>query len=617
MIFFDFLINVYWNQIGSLGVVMNSARRIVSFFLSLGLISVSPISAMASSSQKPELIYLQQNWTKQDREKFYWTSQGSALISYDIYLALFDDLSRDLFNSPKGASAYGLLMAEPNRRANPDQLPIGVTLTAIPDGPYAGNYMGLTCAACHTSELRRNGKTVVIDGGKSNTFDIVLWMRGLSASLDATIASPEKFDALVKRMRARGAVDVADVKRRLKADAENVRRYNEQSFIVTHSPGPGRMDAIGIIQNFFLAMAPQIPANQRVAGSAAKVPFLWNTGQSSWVEWSGVAPNPFARNFGEAMTTFTRLDTSKLKTDNQFYYSTVDAPALIALEDLSVKLAPPKWPEKLFGQLNTERVKRGEQLFEKNCSECHNRYPYRWTDARQDNKRMLANALVPLSVMGVDPEHLKAGTFSAEEWVLTQHLAPLFNGREKVTAGEFFEVMQTRFVNQALDSAKLSPEARLKATGYLGDDPESKKSAPVLSFKAPPIEGVWAVAPYLHNGSVPNLYELLSPASERSRLFYVGSEFDPVKVGFDTTGRSGGRLHDVTVKGDSNRGHSFENATGPGVIGPYLTPEQRYDLIEFLKSLPDQAGRATPYGGPANARLAKDDPHFFNTKHPY
>jgi hypothetical protein len=596
---------------------MKKAHRLISLLSALGLISLSSASVMATSLQRPDFIYLQQNWTPQDREKFYWTSQGSALISYDIYLALFDELSQDLFNSPKGANAYGLLMGEPNRRANPDRLPIGVTLTGIADGPYAGNYMGLTCAACHTSELRRNGKTIIIDGGKSNTFDIVLWMRGLSASLDATLASSEKFDALIKRMRARGSVDVADVKRRLKADAENVKRYNDQSFIVSHSPGPGRMDAIGVIQNFFLGMAPQIPANQRVAASAAKVPFLWNTGQSSWVEWSGVAPNPFARNFGEAMTTFTRLDTSKLKADKELYYSTVDAQALIALEGLSVKLAPPKWPEKLFGQLNPERIKRGEQLFEKNCSECHNRYPYRWTDPRQNNKRMLANALVPISVMGVDPEHLNAGTFSAEEWVVTQHLAPLFNGKEKVSASEFFEVMQTRFVNQALDGAKLSPEARLKATGYLGDDPESKKSAPVMSFKAPPIEGVWAVAPYLHNGSVPNLYELLSPASERSRLFYVGSEFDPVKVGFDTTGRSGGRLHDVRVKGDGNGGHSFENGTGRGIIGPYLTPEQRYDLIAFLKSLPDQANRATPYGGTPNSKLAKDDPNFFNTKKPY
>jgi hypothetical protein len=63
----------------------------------------------------------------------------------------------------------------------------------------------------------------------------------------------------------------------------------------------------------------------------------------------------------------------------------------------------------------------------------------------------------------------------------------------------------------------------------------------------------------MHNGSVPNLYEMLIPAKERTKQFYVGREFDPVKVGLDTSGASGKFLHDTAQRGNSNAGHSFEN----------------------------------------------------------
>ena len=54
-------------------------------------------------------------------------------------------------------------------------------------------------------------------------------------------------------------------------------------------------------------------------------------------------------------------------------------------------------------------------------------------------------------------------------------------------------------------------------------------------YKAAPRDGVWATPPFLHNGSVPNLYEMLIPAKERTKKFYIGREFDPVKVGLDTS----------------------------------------------------------------------------------
>ena len=118
-------------------------------------------------------------------------------------------------------------------------------------------------------------------------------------------------------------------------------------------------------------------------------------------------------------------------------------------------------------------------------------------------------------------------------------------------------------------------------------------------FKAAPRDGVWATAPFLHNGSVPNLYEMLIPAAERTKKFYLGGDFDPVRVGLDTKATSGTFLMDTTLPGNSNAGHSFENGPrGNGVIGPLLPEDDRWAIVEYLKSIPEEAGRVTPFGGP-------------------
>ena len=95
-------------------------------------------------------------------------------------------------------------------------------------------------------------------------------------------------------------------------------------------------------------------------------------------------------------------------------------------------------------------------------------------------------------------------------------------------------------------------------------------------YKARPLNGIWATAPYLHNGSIPNLEQLLKPYKERDKHFYVGSRrFDPVRVGLSTE-KDGLRdfLFDTTKPGNLNTGHDWT-----------VAPEHRQDLIEYLKTL--------------------------------
>ena len=115
----------------------------------------------------------------------------------------------------------------------------------------------------------------------------------------------------------------------------------------------------------------------------------------------------------------------------------------------------------------------------------------------------------------------------------------------------------------------------------MAERPESQsiaaKAPATLKYKAAPLAGIWATAPYLHNGSVPNLYELLLPANQRTTRFYVGNrEFDPTKVGYVTSEGEGTTLLDTTLPGNSNEGHDTYGV---------FSEEERWQLVEYMKSL--------------------------------
>ena len=146
------------------------------------------------------------------------------------------------------------------------------------------------------------------------------------------------------------------------------------------------------------------------------------------------------------------------------------------------------------------------------------------------------------------------------------------------------------------DSGILSDaEAQMSGFGTL-DLPQV-----VLGYKPRPLAGIWATPPFLHNGSVPTLYELLSPVEKRSKRFVMGERmFDPVNVGYLTQPQTQGAWwFDTSVSGNSNHGHEFRDGYVPpcsldangvakvtyqnGVIGPELTDDIRYSIIEYLK----------------------------------
>lgn len=594
----------------------NIFKILIFLFSVFNLTGVS--AATVESPKIKSVTYLNQGWTPKQRAFFYWAPQGSALLSYDIYLALELPDTKELFNSVAQTDKFGLLHDGVDAENNPDGLPIGIAKSVVASGKYKGEYAGLTCAACHTGQVQHKDRQIRIDGGLANRFDLYLWLSTLSKSLDAALNDPKKFDALYSRINSKSKVTNQDLKERLKADTENVRLQITNSFVVPFGPGPGRTDAFIQENNTFAAVKTGIHENTRPAIAPVKPPVLWNTPHSAWVEYSGIQDNPLIRNFSESLGVFARYSLESNPSGKVSFETTTDIKSILQIESLLRQLAPPQWPQSDLGALDKAKVQQGAKYFKQYCQECHSSYPYRWSEARKEGKRFIENAMVPIDVIGTDKTHYQSVMFDPKPTMLTRHLAPYFDGKPIVNTGEFFNAFEPTMIELSLKKAGITSKAEiLDANGYtfFGDDPKLKP--PVNSVKAAPRDGSWTNAPFLHNGSVPNIYELLLPASQRSKTFYVGREFDPVKLGIDTSGVSGNFLMDTRLVGNSNSGHSFDSKPGPGVIGPKLTDAQRYAIIEYLKSIPDVAGRVTPFGGPEKPSIASQDPTWYNFKHPY
>jgi len=174
-------------------------------------------------------------------------------------------------------------------------------------------------------------------------------------------------------------------------------------------------------------------------------------------------------------------------------------------------------------EIDSRKANTGKQLFAAHCARCH------------ANER--TGTIIPLAEIGTDRERL-------DTW------------NEKAAAEANAVVHDMGIVREGLVEEPLS--------GY------------VAQF----LDGIWLRAPYLHNGSVPTLYDLILPAAQRPKQFYRGYNlYDPVKVGYVTVGdeaEHAGTLHDTGARANSAQGHDF---------GTGLSEEHRWALVEYLKTL--------------------------------
>ncbi|QEG41989.1 di-heme-cytochrome C peroxidase [Roseimaritima ulvae] len=588
-----------------------SIRAVVGVIFLLGVGRLFPNTAEA------QVEFLSQNWDADQRQTFYTTSQGSRIMPYDWFLALEtsegqDSFVRDLL--PK----LGYLPND-NTTDNPDRLPVG--FVADIDASRR-KHIGLTCAACHTNQIAYQGKTFQIDGAPTLA-DMWGMLEGIDNSLTATREQPDKFDRFATAVLGEAADDAAAVAT-LKSELDEFYAYWHQ-FIhdsrVPHPWGRARLDAFGMIFNRVTSIDLGIPDNSRPPDAPVSYPFLWGTSFEDVVQWNGSAENTndierLGRNLGEVLGVFGQAEfrgpgflqlpsfRTSAKRLNQ-----------LKLENQLKELWSPQWPDHL-GEIDPEKHAAGKILFEKNCIRCHKVIPHGMQHTPVTVK------MTPLTVVGTDP---KMAVNAATGTVATGDLRRLIGFRAKMPRGEllqklvrlslispFRDVRQNRHLLLSLPNETFSPTEIKKFLLELGlteDDamrllaahhdklkdyykdlrqasrmlatdsiPSAEEDVPQsLRYKARPLDGIWATAPYLHNGSVPNLYELLLPAEQRSATFYVGSnQFDPEKVGFETQQGEGTTFFDTSLPGNSNAGHDTYGT---------FNEEQRWQLVEYMKSL--------------------------------
>jgi hypothetical protein len=509
-----------------------------------------------------------QGWNPEERQAYYHADQGTRLIPYKWFLALEQPgLSGKPFLSDNILDEYNLL-SDSDTTNNPDRLPVGLVKNVAPDGEF----IGLTCAACHTSQIQFNGKKVRIEGGAAmsspNTFSATMFKALLETKLN-----PIKFSRFAKKVlgdqnslgeRIKLKIEITKTLEAVFADA----LLAKAKHLYPLEEGFGRLDALGRGGNLIFGSELD-NRNLAVANGPVSLPNLWDAPSFDWVQWNGSIQQPMARNIAEALGVNAPI---KLKGNSQeLFDSTVPVENLHKVELLLEKLRPPKWPEEVLGNIDREKAARGEALYTQHCAGCHES---QLGPPNEFGKRFLHIQMYPLDVIGTDPT-------TATNFNRRTVLTPGLSLPDPVSAAGALEAVATEVEKKKYDALGLTPEQRIEMNGF-----RANKLRPTLSYRARNMNGIWASPPYLHNGSVPNLYELLLPASQRSRTFYVKDmEFDTQRVGYKTGKTPGAFKFDTSKAGNSNSGHEY--ADGPrknGVIGPALTDEERWAIVEYLKT---------------------------------
>jgi mono/diheme cytochrome c family protein len=202
-----------------------------------------------------------------------------------------------------------------------------------------------------------------------------------------------------------------------------------------------------------------------------------------------------------------------------------------SLYEYVTTIQAPKYP----GSIDRVLAKQGEKVYETACAGCHGSYAPRAQPYKEK--------LIPIARIGTDSDRLRS---------VTPELIA------------------------ATNNSVLSKYIRIQRTG---------------GYVAPPLDGIWCRGPYLHNGSVPTVADLLLPAVQRPVSFFVGGDtaYDLERLGvlyaedLDGDGSTRGKRaspkqfeFNTRDPGNSNKGHEFSNK---------ISAEQRLALLEFLKTL--------------------------------
>ncbi|ROS00980.1 hypothetical protein EDC56_1403 [Sinobacterium caligoides] len=479
----------------------------------------------------------------------------------------------------------------------------------------------------------------------------------------------ERFASKVLKQQDRPATRLA-LARQLVAVVGELKTTKD---IIQVEEGFGRLDALNRIGNKVFSRNIHRPFNYQPIVAPVNFPHIWTTSWFNWAQYNGSIMQPLVRNVGEALGVGAYQDVTSSMAENRFD-SSVAMDNIIWIEQRLSGAEPskekgfsglrhPRWP---LGDIDEEKLAEGRQLYIERCQECHLPVlsdPSLWNEEyfspiryRQDGRLKVTNhsvlqlKMIETAQLGTDAETARvlvernvdtAGTekvgameqlpaLGLKHQLCTPEPATLLVGEveqpwweRKKGENVFFTLNDGGNISFALALGSLveqtieawyrrevitDPELKLKWSGERPNCLQAK-----MQYKARPLDGIWATAPYLHNGSVASLRDLLCPAGgERPRFVQLGGlRFDEKSVGLmqpkDIAERGqrtltrnehydedGFFILDTMISGNRNTGHVFSEQYRPdkpyyqqdnGVIGEAFSEQQCLSMIEYLKTL--------------------------------
>lgn len=420
----------------------------------------------------------------------------------------------------------------------------------LPVGMSRRRHLGLdrtflNCAVCHVSTVRDapDAQPRIVLGMPANTFNLFAFQKFL-------------FDCAADPMFSREAV-VPQIARLMEEKGQHLGLFDRYVVyplavwimrdrllmlhgrfgpMLEHTPwGPGRTDTFNpnkVLFNFPLHRLPE-----REKNAAVDFPSIWlqQPRQGMQLHWDGNNVMSEERNKNAAFGTGTTPPT-------------IDLAAIGRIEKWLLTVAPPKYPH----PIDATMAARGAGIYAQYCAGCHGA-----------NGREFA---------------LPDGSASRECVQSNEDGASLYGPRVgRITRAEEIGTDRHR-----LDSFSYELAVHL-GTIYAGYPHRYCHYRKTFGYANMPLDGIWLRAPYLHNGSVPTLRDLLEPALARPRMFYRGNDvYDARNVGFVTgVAEQNGRrffAYDTALPGNSNAGHEGES------YGTELPATDKDALVEFLKT---------------------------------
>ena len=420
----------------------------------------------------------------------------------------------------KGYQSLGMLY-EKNADGSKKDLPVGTSKRR-----YQGvDRVFVNCAVCHTSTVRAapDKPPLLVSGMPAALFN----MKNFEEFFFNCAADP-KFakEYLMPEIQRQGAdLDLLDryvvypVAIAIMRDRVLALKGRFDWVYRQKEWGPGRVDTFNSAKVIF--NFPMAHLDPREFDAPADFP-------SIWLQRPRREPRAMELHWDGNNTDMTERNKSAAFGTGTTP-PTIDLPRIKRVEDWILDAEPPAFSS-LFA-VDAALAARGAPIYKEYCAACHGA-------SGRDFSGENVGRVTPLAAIGTDRRRLDSYTY-------------------------------TLAVNQA--------------TLYAGYPWRFSQFRKTHGYANMPLDGIWLRAPYLHNGSVPSLRDLLEPAARRPAVFWRGYDvFDPVKVGFvSDQPESGSRKFfrfDTTQPGNGNSGHEGR------AYGTELSTDDKAALVEFLKT---------------------------------